>query len=44
MRLVFFVVALCFIDPNWVTTLIGLAVGVALVVWNIMAAKKTQTA
>ncbi|MBQ8094810.1 MAG: TRAP transporter fused permease subunit [Clostridia bacterium] len=41
-RLVFFVVALGFIDPNWVTTLIALAVGVALVVFNITAAKKEK--
>ena len=43
MRLVFFVVALCFIDPNWVTTLIGLAVGVALLAWNIIAVKNSKT-
>ncbi|MBQ7487511.1 MAG: TRAP transporter fused permease subunit [Clostridia bacterium] len=43
-RLVFFVVALGFIDPNWVTTLIALAVGVALVFFNITAAKKSSAA
>ena len=44
MRMVFFVVALCFIDPNWVTTLIGLAAGIALLAWNIVAAKNGKAA
>ena len=44
MRLAFLVVALCFIDPNWVTTVIGLGVGVALMAWIIVSAKKAKAA
>ena len=43
LRLAFFAVALGFIDPNMVTSLIALAVGVVLVVWITMSSKKTQT-
>ena len=42
LRLVFFVVALGFIDPNWVTTVIALAVGIAML-WLSTRFKK-QTA
>ena len=43
-RGVFFVVALGFIDPNWITTLIALAVGVVMVAWITLSSKKSQTA
>jgi TRAP-type uncharacterized transport system, fused permease components len=43
-RLVFFAVALGFISPDMVSTLIALAVGVALVVWITMTSKKTRAA
>ncbi|MBQ9008784.1 MAG: TRAP transporter fused permease subunit [Clostridia bacterium] len=39
-RLVFFVVALGFIDPNWITTLAALAVGVGLAAWITASTKK----
>ena len=42
MRLVFFVVALGFIDPNWVTTLAALAVGVVLAGWITISSKKAN--
>ncbi len=42
MRAIFFVVALGFIDPNWVTTLAALAVGVALAGWIILSTKKAK--
>ena len=44
MRLAFFVVALCFIDPALMTTLIGLAGGAALVALNFGMAKKAKAA
>ena len=45
LRGVFFVVALGFIDPNWVTTIAALAVGAVLVGWLIVSTKKRgQTA
>lgn len=43
-RLVFFVVALGFISPDVVSTVAALVVGVVLVVWITMTAKKAQTA
>ena len=44
MRIVFFVVALGFIDPNMVTTLIALVVGIAMIAINVVMAKKIETA
>ncbi len=44
LRLVFFVVALGFIHPNMVTSLIALTVGVLLVVWITLSSRKNQTA
>jgi len=41
-RLIFVVVAFGFIDPNWVTTVAALGVGIALVVWLILSTKKTK--
>jgi TRAP-type uncharacterized transport system fused permease subunit len=43
-RLVFFVVALGFISPDVVSTVAALVVGVVLVAWISMTAKKAQTA
>ncbi|MBQ6373420.1 MAG: hypothetical protein IJJ45_02915 [Clostridia bacterium] len=40
MRLVFFVVALGFIDPNWVTTAAALAVGIVMLVLSTRLGKK----
>ena len=44
MRVAFFVVAICFIDPNWVTTLVGLVAGAALIALNIGMARKAKAA
>ena len=44
MRIVFFVVALGFIDPNPITTLVALGVGIVMVLLNITMAKKAQAA
>ena len=44
MRIIFFVVALGFIDPNWVSTIAALAVGIALMAWLIISTKKAKTA
>ena len=41
-RIVFFIVALGFIDPNWVTTLAALAVGVGLAAFITVTTKKAQ--
>ena len=38
------VIALGFIDPNWVTTVAALAVGILLVSWIIVSTKKKQIA
>ena len=43
-RAIFFVVALGFIDPNWVSTIAALAVGIALMAWLIISTKKAKTA
>jgi TRAP-type uncharacterized transport system fused permease subunit len=43
-RGVFFVVALGFISPDVISTVVALVVGVVLVGWIIMTSKKTQTA
>lgn len=41
-RIAFFIVALGFIDPNWVTTLAALAVGVGLAAFITVTTKKAQ--
>ena len=43
-RAVFFVVALGFISPDVISTVAALVVGVVLVAWIAMTAKKAQTA
>ncbi len=43
-RLVFFVVALGFIHPNLITSIVSLAVGAAVIAWIILSGKKAQAA